>query len=386
MLRINRKQDCCGCSACAQICPKQCITMQADEEGFIYPSIDLGKCVNCGICEKTCPVINKIQNCRDDSQAFAAYNLNEEERLASSSGGVFTLLANMILSEGGVVFGAAMSDDCKAVLHKKIDTVNGLECLRGSKYLQSCIGDVYIQVKKELDNGRKVLFSGTPCQVGGLKAYLKKDYETLLCIEVVCHGVPSSKLWNKYKTFREKRAGSITQRTFFRHKKYGWKMFAVLFEFSNSTAYRQILYKDLYMQMFLQDLCLRPSCYECRFKGRNGMSDIALADCWGAEKICPELDDDKGLSLVLAYTKKGQTAFECLKNNLVCKRIDMEQAIMFNRAIIESCAKPDSRDSFMQNIDYLTIKQLGNKYLKKQSILTQIRIWISIHIKKKIKN
>lgn len=187
--------------------------MQADEEGFIYPSIDLGKCVNCGICEKTCPVINKIQNCRDDSQAFAAYNLNEEERLASSSGGVFTLLANMILSEGGVVFGAAMSDDCKAVLHKKIDTVNGLECLRGSKYLQSCIGDVYIQVKKELDNGRKVLFSGTPCQVGGLKAYLKKDYETLLCIEVVCHGVPSSKLWNKYKTFREKRAGSITQRT-----------------------------------------------------------------------------------------------------------------------------------------------------------------------------
>lgn len=386
MLEINRKQDCCGCAACAQSCPKHCIIMQADEDGFLYPHIDLENCIDCGICERTCPQINKAQSSDMKSQVYVAYNLNEKERLESSSGGIFSLFARQILNDDGVVFGAVMSEDCRSVQHQKIELLNELDSLRGSKYLQSDIGETYVQVKKELDNGRKVLFSGTPCQIGGLKTYLKRDYAALLCVEVVCHGVPSPKLWQKYINFREKRAGATIRRTFFRHKKYGWKMYAVLFEFTNSTAYKQIHYKDLFMQMFLQNLCLRPSCYECHFKVKNGMADISLADCWGAETICPELDDDKGLSLVLVHTNNGSTVFNCIKNNLVKKNVDMDQVIAFNRAIVESCSKPDIRDSFMQDMDCLTIEQLGKKYLQRKPILIQIRIWLSINVKKRLKH
>ena len=384
MIEIENKKDCCGCAACTQVCPKHCITMVEDAEGFLYPNVELEKCVGCDMCQRVCPILIKAEEDTQDIKAYAAYNLDEKERLQSSSGGVFSLLAKQILREGGVVYGAAMSEDCTSVCHIKIESPDELAALRGSKYIQSSTEGVYKQIKNELDDGRKVLFSGTPCQIAGLKSFLITDHENLFCIGVICHGVPSSKLWRKYLRYRENRAGASARRTFFRHKYYGWKMYAVLFEFSNSTAYKQILYKDLFMQMFLQNICLRPACYVCPFKGLHQLADISLADFWGANTICPEMDDDKGLSLVLVHTPKGNELFQEIKETMNSKEVDFQQAASLNPAIIEPCAKPINRDFFMNDMGTLTIKQLGAKYLKKKSIVVRIRIWMSVNIKKRL--
>ena len=234
MIEIENKTKCSGCHACANACPKNCISMTSDEEGFWYPQVDKSKCIDCGLCEKICPIIHKWQpdNSRTTT-AMAAINTNEEIRLKSSSGGLFTLIAENIIDQGGVVFGAAFTDDFKSVRHICVDNIADLDKLRGSKYVQSKIGDTYKQAKEYLDSGRKVLFTGTPCQLGGLYSYLRKPYENLFTQDIICHGVPSPMVWERYVDFREKKSASSTQRMFFRHKKYGWKTFAVLFEFSN---------------------------------------------------------------------------------------------------------------------------------------------------------
>lgn len=223
MIEIGNKQNCCGCAACTQACPKHCITMVEDAEGFLYPDVELEKCVDCNMCQRVCPMLNKTDEDAPYTKAYAAYNLDEKERLQSSSGGVFSLLAKQVLREGGVVYGAAMSEDCTSACHIKAESPDDLVALRGSKYIQSSTEGVYQQIKNELDNRRKVLFSGTPCQIAGLKSLLRTDYENLLCVGVICHGVPSSKIWRKYLSYRENRAGASARRTFFRHKYYGWK-------------------------------------------------------------------------------------------------------------------------------------------------------------------
>ncbi len=200
MIEIKEKYNCCGCSACVQICPKQCISLSADNEGFLYPQVDTAVCINCGLCEKVCPVINQNEP-RMPLEVYAAKNTDEEIRLKSSSGGIFTLLAEHIISEGGVVFGARFNENWE-VVHDYTETVEGLESFRGSKYVQSIIGENFKKAKFFLDEGRNVLFSGTPCQVAGLKKFLRKEYENLLTVEVVCHGVPSPMVWHDYLDYR----------------------------------------------------------------------------------------------------------------------------------------------------------------------------------------
>ena len=203
MINIKVKQDCCGCSACMQICPKQSITMVTDNEGFLYPEVNNTTCIDCGLCEKVCPVLNQ----NDGSQpieVYAAKNNNEQIRLKSSSGGIFTLLAEKIIAEGGVVFGAKFNTDW-SVVHSYTETIDGLEDFRGSKYVQSSIGDNFLKAKQFLTDGRKVLFSGTPCQIAGLKHFLRKEYDNLLTIEVVCHGAPSPRVWKDYLEYRKER-------------------------------------------------------------------------------------------------------------------------------------------------------------------------------------
>ena len=196
MISFSKKEDCCGCNACVQRCPKQCITMQTDKEGFWYPVVNKEDCNNCGLCEKVCPVINQRESCKP-IKTFAAINKDEETRLASSSGGIFSLFAEETLNAGGVVFGAAFNKNWD-VEHIEIETLDGIEKLRGSKYTQSNIGNCYKKAERYLKEGRKVLFSGTPCQIAALKLFLKKDYEGLTTIDVVCHGVPSPEVWKKY--------------------------------------------------------------------------------------------------------------------------------------------------------------------------------------------
>lgn len=360
MINLIDKSKCSGCHACANICPKYCIQMISDAEGFWYPKVDKDKCINCDLCEKVCPIIH-AQKTENNPIAYAAYNKNQEIRLDSSSGGVFTLLAECIINQGGVVFGARFNDQFE-VVHCNVDSTVELSKLRGSKYTQSKIGNGYVKAKEFLNQDRLVLFTGTPCQIGGLKAYLGKEYKNLFCQDIICHGVPSPKLWQKYVVYRENRAGSPARRIAFRQKNEGWKRYSVSFLFNNDTEYHQTLDKDLMMTAFLRNACLRPSCYDCSFKTMHRQSDITLADFWGIQNIIPEMDDDKGTSLLIVNSDKGNELFESIKNQIEFKMTDLNEAIKYNPSMISSVAHNSKRQGFFNDIDSLKFDKLVKKY------------------------
>lgn len=364
-MEITSKDKCSGCYACTNTCPKNCIQMVADEEGFWYPSVDKEKCIDCGLCEKVCPIIHKWHS--DDSHstiAMAAINQNEEIRLKSSSGGIFTLLAEQIIKQGGVVFGAAFTDDFKTVNHICVDNTSDLEKLRGSKYVQSKIGDTYKYAKKYLDSGRPVLFTGTPCQIDGLYAYLRNTYEKLYTQDIICHGVPSPMVWEKYLEERERMAASKTQRMFFRHKKYGWKTFAVLFEFSNNTAYIKSLREDSFMRAFLSNSCLRPSCHACSFKTVKRQSDITLADFWGVQYVLPDMDDDKGISIILTHSEKGNKLIENISKSIKSQEISTDIVKKYNPAVRSSSKVGQFRKEYLHDVQFESTDVLADRYFK----------------------
>jgi len=258
MIVVTDKSKCNGCHACYNACPKHCIEMKADNLGFLYPVVNEVECVNCNICEKVCPILSdRTKNTHALQIGYAAYNSDEAIRLESSSGGVFTLLAEYILQNGGIVIGASMKEDNKGVHHIVVDNINDLEKLRTSKYVQSEIGNTYKKAQNALKNGKLVLFTGTPCQIGGLYSYLGQDYDNLYTQDLICHGVPSPYIWKKYVEMRETQFAAKLRRTNFRHKKYGWNSFALLLEFSNNKAYEEINPKDLFLRGFLTNLYLR---------------------------------------------------------------------------------------------------------------------------------
>lgn len=341
------KEKCTGCGACKDICPVRAIDLVADSEGFLYPLTDAVKCIQCGKCDKICPVQAERKNSGNDIIAYAARTKNEEVLLNSSSGGIFTEFATYIIKEGGVVFGAAFDKNFK-LIHIGIDNMDDLDQLRGSKYVQSEIGDSYIRAREYLDAGRLVLFTGTPCQIGGLHSFLGRQYDNLYTQDLICHGVPSPMIWQKYIEYRESKAASSLRRTFFRHKKNGWKMFSVQFEFSNCTEYIQTIRDDLYMCSFLQNLSLRPSCYNCAFKTQKRQCDISLADFWGVDKIHPEMDDDKGTSLIVIHSDKGKQLFESIKENLLYLETDLSEALKYNSAMTSSVPKNERRSDFIR--------------------------------------
>ena len=357
MITITDKENCMGCYACATICPKTCISMDSDNEGFWYPVVDHARCIECGMCVKVCPIIQTPHKEREQGTkplAYAAYNKDDTVRLDSSSGGLFTLIAEEVLSVGGVVFGARF-DDRFNVIHDYVEKVDELSKFRGSKYVQSRIGDSYERVREFLQQGRLVLFTGTPCQISGLKHYLGKDFDNLLCQDIVCHGVPSPKVWQKYVSYRENRAGASARRIAFRRKDRGWKRFSVSFLFNNNTEYLQILHQDLYMQAFLKDICLRPSCHACQFKTVNRESDLTLADFWGIQNVLPEMDDDKGTSFVIIHSEKGKQLFERIQRSLVGQEVDVWQGIQYNSAMIRSAKRHPHRDEFFEQLDHKRI-------------------------------
>lgn len=379
MIKITDKSKCSGCHACATICPVQCITMLSDGEGFWYPVVDAERCINCGKCEKNCPIVNplKVEN---TPIAYAAYNTDEKVRLESSSGGVFALLAEYIIAQRGVVFGAGFNEKLE-VTHMAVERLDDLPKLMGSKYVQSKIGNSYRKTKEYLDSGRLVLFTGTPCQIGGLKAYLGKDYDNLFCQDLICHGVPSPKVWRKYVTYQENRAGSPARRISFRRKYEGWKRYSVSLLFNNETEYHQTFGKDLMMTAFLKNACLRPSCYACAFKNLHRESDITLADFWGIQSMMPEMDDDKGTSLVIVNSEKGEALFQYIKGKLVCEKADLTEAIKFNPSMVSSVRYNPNRKNFFTDIDLLSFDKLVAKHCTDSYYIRGKRKVIGIMIK-----
>ena len=349
MINIVEPQKCCGCSACIYICPKHSISFQEDRDGFIYPKVDLETCIDCGLCEKVCPMINQESECLPLA-TYAAKNDNETVRLRSSSGGIFTLLAESVIGEGGVVFGARFNEDWE-VVHDYTDTIEGLEPFRGSKYVQSCMGESYRQVENFLKADRKVMFTGTPCQIEGLRKFLRKDYNTLLTVEVVCHGAPAPLVWRTYLNNEIAKCGkdlSGVEGINFRDKLTGWKTYSLSVKLSKNIVSSSLSKDNDYMRAFLSNLSLRKSCYNCPAKSGKSGADITIGDFWGIENVRPEIDDDKGLSLVLVNSPKGMASLKTLSCEFV--PVGFDEAVKGNSAYYHSVSKPVNREFFFHCI------------------------------------
>lgn len=323
MIRLTKKANCCGCGACAQSCPKNCISMEPDSEGFLYPKVDETQCVNCGLCEKVCPILLKQKPDSIKVAAYAAYTSNSELREKSSSGGIFSLLAQEILNRGGTVAGAAFAADF-SVRHILVETDAELDRLRGSKYVQSRMEDTYVQIRDLLKQGRPVLFTGVACQIAGLKAFLGREYENLYTVDVLCHGVPSPKVWAHYRREQAQIHGTTLEEVSFRDKRKGWRHYSMALNFAEGVEYCRPGAEDTYLRVFLRDLCLRPSCHSCRFKDFPRLSDLTIGDAWGIERHMPDLDDDHGTSVVLVNSEKGMGLWNAVADNAVSRQGELD--------------------------------------------------------------
>ena len=319
------KNECCGCTACLHVCPVGCITMQEDEEGFLYPIIEKENCIHCHKCQKVCPVRN-ADSVNVKTETFVGYSKDEEIRKQSSSGGIFSVIAEWILQQGGVVFGAAFDKNFE-VYHVAIEKKKDLVKLRGSKYVQSRLENVYPEVKQYLEIKRKVLFTGTACQIAGLKKYLQKEYDNLYTVDVLCHGVPSPKIWRMYLEDKKTQYGAEIEKYEFRNKQNGWNNYLVNIEFSDMQRYCVHYYEDKFMRMFLDNIDLRPSCYACRFKGFPRASDMTIGDSWGIENYMPDINDDKGTSVILVHSSKGEKMFKEIRENLIVREVELEKVL-----------------------------------------------------------
>lgn len=358
---IKSKSDCCGCGACACVCPANCIAMQADEEGFLYPQVDENKCLNCKKCISACPSLTKTDY-NTLKQSYAVIAKDDLIREKSSSGGMFSVIANQVINSGGVVCGAAYNDDW-SVKHIIVDNVDDLSKLRTSKYVQSEIYAILPDIKAILEQGRQVLFVGTPCQVNGVSTFLGKDDPNLFLADIICHGAPSPMVWRKYIATKEN--GGIRSVNF-RDKTFGWAKFATKIDYANGV-YLKCFKEDLYMKFFLLNLVLRPSCYNCFSKHPNKLADMTLGDFWGIDDVLPQINDDKGVSAVIVNSPKGKFLFDSIKDELVAHKVDFEQVAQGNSALYESVKMPKKRSECMA---MLTSKEKPDfeKILKKVTV------------------
>ena len=345
MITISDPKECSGCSSCVERCPKHCITFDEDNEGFRYPKVDVSKCVECGLCEKVCPVING-NDTQPITKVLAAINNDIEVRLDSSSGGIFSAIATDVINKGGVVFGAAYTPEWE-VGHQYAETFEELTKFRGSKYMQSVIGQSYSQAEGFLKGGKIVLFSGTPCQIAGLKQFLRKEYDNLMTIDIICHGVPSAKVWRKYLAQLEKGhvISSDIRSVNFRSKRPGWRESKVEI-ISDGGKYEASKEEDAYFEAFIRNVILRPICYECPFKeGRNG-SDMTIADFWGIQDIDSSMDDDRGTSMVILHNDRIS-----LPKTLVTKSENRDSFISHNGSYFHSANYNGNRRLFFDKLN-----------------------------------
>lgn len=383
MITITEKVNCCGCFSCYNICPTQSISMIPDDEGFLYPTIDIDKCINCNLCEKHCPLLqtkNNIQQKKEEAQiVYGCRNSINNELYKSSSGGMFSLFAKKIFENQGIVIGAKFNETWN-VVHTAIDDIKDLKYLIGSKYVQSEIGFIYKKIKELLKNNCKVLFIGTPCQVSGLHSFLSKKYNNLITVDFVCHGVPSPLVWQKYlKEIIP--TNSIIKDINFRDKHTGWPQYCFSYSYiNNNQEYKYYIpsRRNPFMRGFLHNLYLRPSCHECKFKGFTSKSDITMSDFWGVWKNYPKWNDQKGASCIAINTKKGLDFFNSLNDKDFSKIvITFKQAyIDYNHSALHTSPYNPKRNEFFRKFQQEPFSTLSLRF-SKDPILTQIKNTIS---------
>lgn len=351
MLEVIEKDKCCGCSACFSACGHHAITMQLDSEGFEYPIISQEVCVDCGLCQSVCPVLQyenrkSIREKNSDAQiGFTARNKNYSQRLVSSSGSIFPPIAEWILDNNGLVVGAAYDNDFN-VVHKFVDSKDELCALQGSKYLQ-CKADneTFKYIRKELKNGRKVLYSGMACQVEGLKSFLRKDYDNLYTIDLICMGIPSYVVWQKYLAafFGDEKIKSIN----FKEKSIGWDTFTFRVDTDKRIFKERGMY-NLYLRSMFLSWNMRPSCFQCPFKNAKRISDFTLADAWGVYHSTPDINDNKGLSSVIVHSNKGLELWNILKDKIDSVQVSIDDIAAGNSNLITNKPQTGDRKHFYE--------------------------------------
>jgi len=378
MRKLPDNYECTGCHSCFNICPKQCIEMVADKNGFLYPRTDMSRCINCGACEKRCPVLSE-RKLNPKGEAFGCVNKNKDIQKLSSSGGVFNLIAEYIIENGGIVFGAVFDEELN-VKHIEACCKDELGKMRGSKYVQSEIGYTYKKAKEHLENGKMVFFTGTPCQIGGLVAFLKKDYDNLITQDIICHGVPSPMVWKRYVEHIKTKFGIDENiRVNFRDKANGWKNYSLVFQ-AGSKIHRIPASENNYMKAFIDNLCLRNSCYNCKYKSLERESDITLADFWGVESVAPDLYDFNGTSLMFVNSEKGKKILNEIIDGISLKKVDINTAVQRNKSAYIAASKNKNRDDFLNAVRLTGFEKATKKYVKKKTLKTILR-----KIKNKIK-
>lgn len=357
MKLFSDKRQCYGCTACCNICPKNAITMVKDGEGFYYPKIDEKKCIECGLCRLVCPINIKIEN-NEIKKVFAVKHKDKNIRLNSSSGGLLTLISDYVLLKDGIIYGASFDSDF-CVNHCSADDEEKRNLMRGSKYVQSYLGNIFVKIKLNLDSSKVVLFIGTPCQVAGLKGYLKKDYKNLILCDLVCHGVSSPLVFQEYISLVKKRYGDIN--TFmFRDKEVGWRGSNISVITKSNRKYSNTNLLNIIKQIYYGHYATRPSCHNCEFTNINRISDITIGDFWGIEDCSPSFEDKLGVSLLLLNSNKGESCWNLIKD----KTEYLEETI-------SNCKQPQlykptkasqDRDSFWDNYYKYGFLYISKKY------------------------
>lgn len=366
MINTLPRQNCCGCESCIQICPKQCISLNEDKEGFRYPKINLTNCIQCNLCEKVCPGI-QLKESENKSKliSYAAINKSNSVRFNSSSGGVFYELAKYIIEKkNGIIYGASLITP-EIVQHIRITEIKDIIKLQKSKYLQSHIGNTFKKVKDDLVSERVVLFSGTPCQIKALHLFLKNVcYPNLFTVDIACHGIPSSKIWHIYLSSLNLKTLNIL--VDFRDKNAAWHNYTL--SISKQDTGRKVVSErcdnNIFMKGFIYNLYNRPSCHHCPAKKFTSGSDIMLADYWGIEKFYPEQDDNKGTSLVITKSEKGEFLFSNIKQQFKYQQTDFK-TVECRTETFYTCSSPHyKREDFFKKVTIQNIEKLINKYLK----------------------
>ena len=356
MIHIEDKKECCGCWACYNACPKRCINMKEDEEGFRYPVVDASLCIDCGLCEKVCPVIHADKaDTPHAQQGFLAQHKNEDIRKESTSGGAFTAIASWVIKQGGIVYGAGYRKGTFIVEHQGVETEKDLSVFRNSKYVQSNIGNTFKEALGHLKAGRWVCFSGTPCQIEGFRNFLRnREYEKLVCVDLVCHGIPSPRILTRYIEAQQTLIGGEFTNVLFRDKYYGYHYSSFsIYNKEKGKDYHKGVDSNAYLCAFFNNLSDRPSCYDCRFKKRYRKSDLTIWDCFPIEKFTKQMDG-KGTTRVLVQSEKGKMIMDAIGSELRTVRVETDKLVSDVREMFHSVPMNPQREQFFKDCNAMS--------------------------------